>query len=104
MGKLKYADFDAELKRMTVDAVVTHYGVTQEAAREFLEEFSEYDTTSIMTVKPMSEEYETYHLQMIWGRDEKFERMMGQAADDARIDREEQLESHFDQRDHYNGE
>lgn len=104
MGQMKYADFDAELKGMTVDAVVRHYCVTQEAARRFLEEFTEYDTTSIMTVEPLSEEYETYHLQIIWGRDWTFERMMEEAAYDASIDREEQLENHFDQRDHYNGE
>jgi hypothetical protein len=57
-----------------------------------------------MTAEPMSEEYENYHIQMIWGRDWTFERMMEEAEYDARIDREEQLQNHFDQRDHYNGE
>jgi hypothetical protein len=101
---MRFTDVESELQGLIVDGVVRRYGVGPEAAREFLEEFTEYDTTSIMTAKPLSEDYETYLLQMIWGRDWTFERMMEEAEYDARIDREEQLQNHFDMRDHYNGE
>ena len=104
VDRMRFIDTEPDLQGLIVDGVVRRYGVRPEAARRFLEEFTEYDVTKIMVAKPLSEEYEMYHLQMIWGRDYIFERMMEEAEYDAGIDREEQLQNRFDQRDHYNGE